>query len=113
MLTVLVHFRPIDIPYGDKDQKGDYTLQPGDLVEFNIATDRRDKLQRATNIALVEDTFKVNGEKRETVSTAFVLSDLWGWASLIRLYFGLTSILTGIYEIVTDMQHGAVWNRQC
>lgn len=55
----------IEIPYGDKDQKGDYTLQPGDLVQFNIATDRRDKLQRATNITLVCDTFKVNGEKRE------------------------------------------------
>lgn len=56
---------PIEIPYGDKDQLGDFTLQVGDLVEFNIATDRRDKLQRATNIFFVEDTFKVNGEKRE------------------------------------------------
>lgn len=56
---------PIEIPYGDKDQLGDFTLQIGDLVEFNIATDRRDKLQRATNINFVEDTFKVNGEKRE------------------------------------------------
>ena len=37
-------------------------------MEFNIATDRRDKLQRATNIELVHDTFKVNGEKREPVS---------------------------------------------
>lgn len=60
---------PIEIPYGDKDQQGDYTLQPGDIVDFNIATDRRDKLQRATNIQLVEDTFKVNGENREKVST--------------------------------------------
>lgn len=56
---------PIEIPFGDKDQQGDYTLQPGDIVDFNIATDRRDKLQRATNIVLVEDTFKVNGENRE------------------------------------------------
>ena len=48
---------------------GDYTLQVGDLVDFNIATDRRDKLQRATHIILVEDTFKVSGEKRETVSS--------------------------------------------
>lgn len=57
---------PIEIPFGDKDQKGDYALQIGDLVDFNIATDRRDKLQRATNIELVEDTFKINGESRET-----------------------------------------------
>ena len=63
----------IEIPYGDKDQKGDYTLQPGDMVEFNIATDRRDKLQRATCITLVPDTFKVNGEQREKVSG--------GWSS--------------------------------
>ncbi len=60
--------RPIEIPYGDKDQKGDYTLQGEDLVEFNIATDRRDKLHRATNIILIRDTFKINGETRETVS---------------------------------------------
>ena len=59
---------PIEIQYGDKDQKGDYTLQPGDIVEFKIATDRRDKLQRATHISLVEATFTVNSEKRETVS---------------------------------------------
>lgn len=57
---------PIEIPYGDKDQKGEYSLQTNDLVEFNIATDRRDKLQRATNIAIVDDTFKVNSEKRDT-----------------------------------------------
>ena len=55
----------IEIPYGDKDQQGDYTLQPGDLVQFNIATDRRDKLQRATNIELSEDSFQFTGEKRE------------------------------------------------
>ena len=71
-------YSPIEIPYGDKDQKGDYTLQSGDLVEFNIATDRRDKLQRATNILLVEDTFKVNGEKREKVSTSRANSIMGG-----------------------------------
>ena len=63
--------RPIEIPFGDKDQRGDYTLQVDDFVEFNIATDRRDGLQRATNITLVEDTFKVNGEIRERVSYIF------------------------------------------
>ena len=64
-------FRPIEIPFGDKDQKGDYTLQVDDFVEFNIATDRRDGLQRATTITLVEDTFKVNGETRERVSSIY------------------------------------------
>jgi len=55
----------IEIPYGDRDQLGDYTLHPDDIVEFNIATDRRDKLQRATNINLSDDTFLISKEKRE------------------------------------------------
>ena len=59
---------PIEIPFGDKDQAGDYTLCVDDLVQFRIATDRRDQLQRATQITLVPDTFTLNGETRETVS---------------------------------------------
>lgn len=58
-----------EIQFGDKDQYGDCTLQQGDVVSFNIATDRRDGLQRACNIQLLEDTF-ANGESRETVSVA-------------------------------------------
>jgi len=61
-------FRPIEIPFGDRDQVGDYTLLFDDIVDFNIATDRRDKLQRATNIALSEHTFFVSKEEREKVS---------------------------------------------
>ena len=56
-----------EIQYGDKDQAGECTLQQGDIVSFNIATDRRDGLQRACNIILLEDTFN-NGEQRENVS---------------------------------------------
>jgi hypothetical protein len=59
--------RSIEIPFGDRDQLGDYTLFIDDIVEFNIATDRRDKLQRATNITLSEDTFLISKEKREKV----------------------------------------------
>lgn len=60
---------PIEIPFGDKDQNGDYTLCSNDLVEFRIATDRRDRLQRAAHINIVPDTFSVNKEKRETVNS--------------------------------------------
>ncbi|KAL3882334.1 hypothetical protein ACJMK2_028687 [Sinanodonta woodiana] len=56
---------PTEIPFGDKDQAGEYTLQQGDLVEFHIATDRRDKLQRATQIKLLLDTFEKSTERRE------------------------------------------------
>ena len=67
--------RSKEIPYGDKDQRGEYTLQPGDLVEFNIATDRRDKLQRGTNIEVVQETFKANMEERETVRIIETFTD--------------------------------------
>lgn len=66
-------FRTVELPWGDKDQQGDCTLHQGDVVSFNIATDRRDKLQRATNITLLEESFIKLGEKRETVKDHFVL----------------------------------------
>lgn len=62
----------VEIPFGDKDQKGEYTLRHGDWVQFNVAIDRRDKLQRATNIDLLEESFVVSGEKRETGVVAAV-----------------------------------------
>ncbi|XP_059352111.1 cold shock domain-containing protein E1-like isoform X3 [Daphnia carinata] len=62
----------IEIPFGDKDQKGEYTLRHGDWVQFNIAVDRRDKLERATNIELQDESFVVSGEKRETGVVAAV-----------------------------------------
>uniref|UniRef100_A0A0B7AWL7 Cold shock domain-containing protein E1 n=1 Tax=Arion vulgaris TaxID=1028688 RepID=A0A0B7AWL7_9EUPU len=68
----------IEIPYGEKDQRGDCTLLQGDTVEFQIATDRRDKLQRATNIALMEETFDYSGEIRETGMIA-ALKDGYGF----------------------------------
>ena len=64
---IAIFVRSIEIPFGDRDQYGDYTLQVDDIVEFNIATDRRDKLERATNIQLSEDTFIISKEKREKV----------------------------------------------
>jgi len=69
-------FRPIEIPFGDRDPVGEYTLMVDDIVEFNIATDRRDKLQRATNIVLSEHTFFVSKEEREKVLWKITLSNV-------------------------------------
>jgi cold shock CspA family protein len=44
----------------------------GDWVQFNVAVDRRDKLERATNIELQDESFVVSGEKRETGVVAAV-----------------------------------------
>jgi hypothetical protein len=45
------------------------TLLEGDHVQFNISTDRRDKLERATNIDILPDTFHFTKESREMVRT--------------------------------------------
>ena len=44
-----------------------------DIVEFSIATDRRDKVQHATNIRLVDDTFFISKDKREKVSLMMMM----------------------------------------
>lgn len=37
----------------------------GDIVEFQIAKDRRDGLLHSTNISLLDDSFIVSKEKRD------------------------------------------------
>ncbi|XP_040193369.1 cold shock domain-containing protein E1 isoform X13 [Rana temporaria] len=56
---------PKELPFGDKDTKSKVTLLEGDHVRFNISTDRRDKLERATNIEVLSDTFQSTNESRE------------------------------------------------
>ncbi|KAI5640316.1 hypothetical protein NE865_07241 [Phthorimaea operculella] len=52
----------VEVPFGDKDQCGEFTLRHGDWVQFQVATDRRDQLKRATNISLLDESFNVSGE---------------------------------------------------
>ncbi|XP_078053813.1 cold shock domain-containing protein E1 isoform X12 [Mustelus asterias] len=54
-----------ELPFGDKDTRSKVTLLEGDHVRFNISTDRRDKLERATNIEILTDSFELTGETRE------------------------------------------------
>ncbi|XP_075471467.1 cold shock domain-containing protein E1 isoform X5 [Ascaphus truei] len=61
---------PKELPFGDKDTKSKVTLLEGDHVRFNISTDRRDKLERATNIEVLPDTFDFTDESREMASIA-------------------------------------------
>ncbi|XP_053313537.1 cold shock domain-containing protein E1 isoform X3 [Spea bombifrons] len=56
---------PKELPFGDKDTKSKVTLLEGDHVRFNISTDRRDKLERATNIEVLTDSFQYTDESRE------------------------------------------------
>uniref|UniRef100_A0A182WM01 CSD domain-containing protein n=1 Tax=Anopheles minimus TaxID=112268 RepID=A0A182WM01_9DIPT len=95
----------VEVPFGDKDQKGDYTLRHGDWVQFLLATDRRDQLQRATSISLLDETFQVSGEKREQGVVAS-LKEGFGFLRCVersvRLFFHFTEVLDTSREICVD-----------
>lgn len=88
--------RVLEYPFGERDPKGDYTFQVGDWVQFNLATDRRDSLQRATNIELMNDTFELSGENRKQGIIA-VVKDNYGFVKYgsreNRLYFRFSELL--------------------
>lgn len=92
----------VEISFGDKDQKGDFTLRHGDWVQFCIATDRRDGLNRATNISLLDESFLVSGEKREqgVVSSR---KDGYGFLRCVdrepKLFFHFNEVLDSEREI--------------
>lgn len=54
-----------EIPFFDKDVKGNYTISPYDLVNFQICTDKRSLSQRAFNITFLPESFTLNSEQRE------------------------------------------------
>ncbi|XP_035793384.1 cold shock domain-containing protein E1-like [Anopheles albimanus] len=95
----------VEVSFGDKDQKGDYTLRHGDWVQFLLATDRRDQLQRATSISLLDETFQVSGEKREQGVVAS-LKEGFGFLRCVernvRLFFHFTEVLDTSREICID-----------
>lgn len=85
-----------EVAFGDKDQKGDFTLRHGDWVSFRLATDRRDSLKRATDISLLDESFNVSGERREQgVVTA--VKDGYGFLKCVerepKLFFHFSEVL--------------------
>ncbi|CAN7995048.1 unnamed protein product, partial [Ixodes hexagonus] len=84
----------MDISYGERDPKCDYSLQVGDRVQFCIATDRRDGLQRATNIELVDQSFA--NEKRQ-VGVVATVKETFGFISCpardSQIYFKTCELL--------------------
>lgn len=90
-------YSEVEVSFGEKDQKGDFTLRHGDWVEFRIATDRRDQLKRATCISLLEDSFIVSGERREQGLIDSINDDGTGYVQLaerdVKILFKLTEML--------------------
>ncbi|KAJ8922361.1 hypothetical protein NQ315_004304 [Exocentrus adspersus] len=86
----------VEISFSEKDQMGDFTLRHGDWVQFQIATDRRDALDRATHILLLDESFKVSGEKREQGVVASI-KEGFGFLKCVerdaRLFFHFNEIL--------------------
>ncbi|CAH1250850.1 CSDE1 [Branchiostoma lanceolatum] len=91
-----------EIPFGDRDQRSECSLQVADIVEFNIATDRRDKLQRATNIDLLPETFRTTGEKREMGLVA-AMKEGFGFIKCVdrdaRMFFHFSELLDPMREL--------------
>ncbi|XP_050309482.1 cold shock domain-containing protein E1 isoform X2 [Anthonomus grandis grandis] len=85
-----------EISFSEKDQMGDFTLRYGDWVKFQIATDRRDALDRATHIVLLDESFAASGEKREQGVVAS-LKEGFGFLKCVereaRLFFHFNEIL--------------------
>ncbi|GAB6030260.1 hypothetical protein CHUAL_005938 [Chamberlinius hualienensis] len=91
-----------EIQFGDKDQAGEFTLLPKDWVQFNLATDRRDQLHRATNIELLEENFQLSAESREMGIIAAV-KDGFGFIKCqerdTRMFFHFSELLDPSYEV--------------
>ncbi|XP_044733943.1 cold shock domain-containing protein E1 [Chrysoperla carnea] len=95
----------VEVPFGDKDQSGDFTLRHGDWVQFRIATDRRDQLDRASGITLLDESFVVSGERREQGVVA-AAKDGFGFLKCVereaRLFFHFNEVL----DIENDVNIG-------
>ena len=87
----------VEVPFGERDLKGSFTLRHGDWVQFNVATDRRDKLKRATGISLLDQSFVVSGEKREQGVLLSVKEHSYGFIRCVErdqnLFFHLSEMV--------------------
>ncbi|XP_069489508.1 cold shock domain-containing protein E1 isoform X2 [Ambystoma mexicanum] len=96
---------PKELPFGDKDAKSKVTLLEGDHVRFNISTDRRDKLERATNIEVLSDSFHYTDESRE-MGVIAAMRDGFGFIKCVdrdaRMFFHFSEILDGNQLHISD-----------
>lgn len=84
-----------EVLFGDRDTEDDIQLQKGDVVEFNVSTDRRDNLQRAVNIKLISVVLK-DGQKRD-VGVVSALKEGFGFIKCaehdLSIFFHFSEIL--------------------
>ncbi|KAJ8395129.1 hypothetical protein AAFF_G00035850 [Aldrovandia affinis] len=91
-----INFTDKELLFGEKDTKSKVTLLEGDHVQFNISTDRRDKLERATNIDILPDTFHFTKETRE-MGVIAAMRDGFGFIKCVdrdaRMFFHFSEVL--------------------
>ncbi|XP_056279896.1 cold shock domain-containing protein E1 isoform X8 [Pseudoliparis swirei] len=91
-----IGFNDKELPFGEKDTKSKVTLLGGDHIQFNISTDRRDKLERATNIDILPDTFDFTKETRE-MGVIAAIRDGFGFIKCVdrdaRMFFHFSEVL--------------------
>ncbi|POI30691.1 hypothetical protein CIB84_005559, partial [Bambusicola thoracicus] len=96
---------PKELPFGDKDTKSKVTLLESDHVRFNISTDRRDKLERATNIEVLPNTFQFTNETRE-MGVIAAMRDGFGFIKCVdrdaRMFFHFSEIMDGNQLHISD-----------
>lgn len=95
-ISARIGFTEKELPFGEKDTKSKVTLLEGDHIQFNISTDRRDKLERATNIDIVPDTFNFTKESRE-MGVIAAIRDGFGFIKCVdrdaRMFFHFSEVL--------------------
>uniref|UniRef100_A0A2K5IF16 Cold shock domain containing E1 n=1 Tax=Colobus angolensis palliatus TaxID=336983 RepID=A0A2K5IF16_COLAP len=96
---------PKELPFGDKDTKSKVTLLEGDHVRFNISTDQHDKLERATNIEVLSNTFQFTNEARE-MGVIAAMRDGFGFIKCVDrdvcMFFHFSEILDGNQLHIAD-----------
>ncbi|KAM9751194.1 cold shock domain-containing protein E1 isoform 5-T7 [Menidia menidia] len=95
-ISARIGFADKELPFGEKDTKSKVTLLEGDHIQFNISTDRRDKLERATNIDILPDTFNFTKETRE-MGVIAAIRDGFGFIKCVdrdaRMFFHFSEVL--------------------
>lgn len=91
-----------EIVFSERDLQGDFSLRTGDVVEFNIAVDRRDSLKRATNVSLVNVAEADNGETRE-MGVVVSLKEGFGFIRCCdrdaRMFFHFSELMDSAHQI--------------
>ncbi|XP_051949756.1 cold shock domain-containing protein E1-like isoform X4 [Xyrauchen texanus] len=100
-----INFTDKELLFGEKDTKSKVTLLEGDHVQFNISTDRRDKLERATNIDILPDTFHFTKEARE-MGVIAAMRDGFGFIKCVdrdaRMFFHFSEVLEDSQLHISD-----------